>query len=114
MRNSIIYSLVLLLFSCGNEVDVPSEILPDTTMQKILVEFALIDAARNLSLGGVALPKFKSELFYEATLKQMKISRDTFNNSLQFYAQHPDLLQKIYENAQIELTKRQALLIKNK
>ena len=89
---------------------VPSEILPDTTMEKILVEFAIIDAARNLSLSGMNLPKFKSELFYEATLKQMKIGRDTFNNSLQFYGQHPELLQKIYENAQIQLTKRQAVL----
>ena len=91
-------------------MEVPSEILPDTTMQNIFVEFAIIDAARNISLGNINLPKFKSELFYEATLKQMKISRDTFNNSLQFYGQHPELLQKIYENAQIELTKRQAIL----
>lgn len=89
---------------------VPPEVLPDSSMQKILVEFAIIDAARNISLGSINLPKFKSELFYEATLKQMNISRDTFNNSLQFYGQHPELLQKIYENAQIELTKRQAVL----
>jgi hypothetical protein len=94
-------------------VEIPAEVLPDTTMEKILVEFAIIDAARNLSLSSINLPKFKSELFYEATLKEMKISRDSFNNSLQFYGQHPELLQKIYENAQIELTKRQAALIKN-
>lgn len=94
-------------------MEIPAEVLPDTTMEKILVEFAIIDAARNLSLSSINLPKFKSELFYEATLKEMKISRDSFNNSLQFYGQHPELLQKIYENAQIELTKRQAALIKN-
>jgi hypothetical protein len=101
-----------LLFACGNKVDIPSGILPDSTMEKILVEFVIIDAARNISLNGVNIPKFRSELFYEATLKKMKIKRETFNNSLQFYGQHPELLQKIYENAQIELTKRQAALNK--
>jgi len=110
LRKKLIYISLLLFFGCGNKIEIPPEILPDSTMEKILVEFAIIDAARNLSLSGMNLPKFKSELFYEATLKQMKIGRDTFNNSLQFYGQHPELLQKIYENAQIELTKRQAVL----
>lgn len=93
-------------------MEIPTDILPDSTMEKILVEFAIIDAARNLSLSGINLPNFKSELFYESTLKQMNIKRETFNNSLQFYGQHPELLQKIYENAQIELTKKQAALNK--
>jgi hypothetical protein len=85
-------------------------VLPDSTMKKILVEFAIIDAARNISVSSINLPKFKSELFYEATLKSMNVTRDELNKSLEFYAQHPQVLQKIYEEAQIELTKRQVEL----
>ena len=96
-----------LTFSCAKKEKKPNGILADSTMRNLIIEFTLAEAGAELSLNKQEIPDFKSELFYESTLKKSSISRDSFIKSLNYYSENPDQLNKIYEDAITELSKRQ-------
>jgi hypothetical protein len=106
----ITWPLFLLLFvlSCSSKNGVPDGILADSTMRNILVDISVVDAAHNLSLSSQTYPRFKPELFYEEIMKKHHTSRDEFVESLGFYAQETKRIQKIYEEAMVEVSKKQA------
>lgn len=97
----------MALWSCNSDSKVPSGILPDSTMRSILIDISIVDAAYNVSATSPQSPKFKAELFYEQVMKEHHTSREEFNRSMAYYAQHTKQLQKIYEDALIDLSKRQ-------
>ncbi len=108
MRNVLFASVLYLLSACQSDNVVPEGILPDSTMKSVLVELSIVDAAYNVSMTNMNAPKFKSELFYEQVMKQHGTTRAQFIRSMDFYAQHTKRLQKIYEDALVDLANRQA------
>jgi len=109
MKSNFLALLVFFLLSCSSKNEVPDGILPDSTMRNILIDISLVDAAYNLSLSSPIYPKFRSELFYDQIMKQHHTTRNVFVESLGFYAQETKRIQKIYEEAMVEISKRQAL-----
>ncbi len=107
MKRVLPFFLLILLLSCNSNQDVPEGILADSTMKSIIVDLSIVDASFNMSLSSFTAPKFKSELFYEEVMKQHKTSREEFNRSMKFYAQNTKRLQKIYEDALIDLSHKQ-------
>jgi hypothetical protein len=103
----IIFGFLLAFSSCENAETVPDEILPDSVMTDILVEISIVDAAYNFSLGKPDAARFKQELFYEQIMKDFKTDRKQFLTSLDYYAINTKRLQKIYEDALTDLSKRQ-------
>jgi hypothetical protein len=108
MKVNLLMLLVFLITSCSSQKEVPEGILPDTTMRDILVEISLVDAAHNLSLSSPLYPKFKPELFYDEIMKKHHTTRNVFVESLGFYSQETQRIQKIYEEAMVEVSKQQA------
>jgi hypothetical protein len=100
--------LVLFVLSCSSKNAVPDGILPDSTMRNILLDISVVDAAHNLSLSSQTYPRFKPELFYEEIMKKHHTTRDEFVESLGFYSQETKRIQKIYEQAMVEVSKQQA------
>jgi len=106
--NKLIGLIVCIaLFSCNSSEKVSEGILPDSTMKSILIDISIVDASYNVSANSTQAPKFKAELFYEQVMKNHHTTRAEFNRSMAYYSQNTKKLQKIYEDALIELTKRQ-------
>lgn len=106
--NKVLSILVFItIVSCNRDSKVPSGILPESTMKSILIDINIVDASYNVSATSPQAPKFKAELFYEQVMKDHHTTREEFNKSMAYYAQNTKKLQKIYEDALIELSKRQ-------
>lgn len=99
--------------SCGHGESAPeANILPDTLMADVLVEFAIADAAYTYSMSRPDYPRFKAEMFYDAILNERNSSREQFLKSLEYYSIHTKQLQVIYEMALNDLSRRQAEAVK--
>ena len=107
MKNLVWSVVCVFLMACVNNEEVPDGILPDSTMKSILIEVSIVDASYNVSMSSPNAPKFKPELFYEQVLIQHHTNRAEFNRSMAFYARNSGRLQKIYEAALVDLSKRQ-------
>lgn len=109
MKNIIIgiCSIILAFSSCEQADSAPNDILADSVMTDILVEISIVDAAYNYSLSKPDALRFKQELFYEQIMKDFKTNRNQFLESLNYYSINTKRLQKIYEDALVELNKRQ-------
>ena len=106
--NKLIGLIVCIaLLSCNSHEKVSEGILPDSTMKSILIDISIVDASYNVSSTSPQAPKFKTELFYEQVMKDHHTTRAEFNRSMAYYSQNTKKLQKIYEDALIDLTKRQ-------
>ena len=108
MKKRFAIALITVLFACNSAEELPQDILPDSTMKSIVVELSIVDAAYNIALSSPNAPKFKPELFYEQVMLQHKTTRQQFNRSLSYYAIHTSRFQKVYEEALIDLSRRQA------
>ncbi|MEX1188346.1 MAG: DUF4296 domain-containing protein [Bacteroidia bacterium] len=102
--------LSLLLFGCSSNQSVPEGVIPDTTMSQLIVEFTLIDAAYNVSVSTPSSIKFRPEMFYESVLEEKGYTRESFNRSISWYTTNSKRLLRIYDEALIDLSKRQAEL----
>ena len=110
MKKSILsIGLTLVLFSCGRKSEeLPEGILNDSLMTELIIDFSVVDAAYAVSLTNPMSPRFRKELFYEQVVKKHGTTREQFVQSLEYYAQNTKQLQRIYEEALKELSKRQA------
>ncbi|MBX7202631.1 MAG: DUF4296 domain-containing protein [Bacteroidia bacterium] len=100
--------LVLFITACRPaQPEVPEDVLPDTVMRDLLIEFSLAEAAANINQAEQRYETFKPELFYESALKNRSIDRESLIRSLEFYQEHPKMLEKIYDQAISELSQRQ-------
>jgi hypothetical protein len=100
--------LIIMAFSSCEQADsLPNNILSDSVMTDILVEISIVDAAYNYSLSKPDAVRFKQEFFYEKIMKNHNTNRNQFIESLNYYSINTKRLQKIYEDALVELSKRQ-------
>ena len=104
--------LACLLYACSNpEVEIPENILSETVFENILKEI-------HLSEGAFELNKTKNMENAKATLannytsiySEYKISAIDFKNTLNYYAQHAEKLEKIYSNVLEELNEERSTL----
>ena len=104
--------LACLLYACSNpEVEIPENILSETVFENILKEI-------HLSEGAFELNKTKNMQNAKATLannytsiySKYKISAIDFENTLNYYAQHPEKLEYIYSNVLEKLTEERSTL----
>lgn len=98
---------VALFSSCEESQSTPEGILPDSVMTDILVEISIVDAAYNYSISKPDAARFKQEFFYEQIMKDFKTNRKQFLESLNYYSINTKRLQKIYEDALADVSKRQ-------
>jgi hypothetical protein len=110
MRKIVQFLFLVFVFeSCSTQSDaLPEGILSDSLMTELIIDFSIVDAGYSVSLTSASLPRFRKELFYEEMVKKHGTSREQFVKSLAYYAQHTKRLQRIYEDALKELSRRQA------
>ena len=109
-----IYFLILacLLYACSNtEEKIPENILSETVLEDILKQIHLSEGAFELNKPK-NMENAKSTLAnnYTSIYSEYKISAIDFKNTLNYYSQHPEKLEKIYSNVLEELTEERSTL----
>lgn len=91
---------LLLLYSCSNEPSVPKGVLTPKKMEAVLYDAVLADEW--VGFAGLQDSTFrlfsKSTALYDSILHIHDVTKETFQKSLQFYQQHPDILKDILES----------------
>lgn len=91
MKKVVFFLCVLAFVSC--KVDKPRDVLDEDEMEQILYDFHLARAMGIESDSAVVMTR----AYVLACLKKHDISEQQFDNSMLWYCQHMDDLQKIYQ-----------------
>ena len=110
-----IFLLLILagFFACRQptkEQATPEDILPKEKMGNILIDIHLAE----LSIQVVSSPEdsLKKAIshYYDTIFKIHHITDEDFFKSFNYYLQHPDLMDEIYQEMIIEMSKRESVL----
>ena len=101
--------IILALASCYHTAPDPSFnknlIIPADSMVTLLTELHLADGVINtVKMKDKSLKHLSTEYFSQI-LENHKIGRDTFEESMRYYAYHTEELNKIYEKVIVNLSK---------
>jgi hypothetical protein len=105
--------IIIALGSCYHTAKDPSFnkdlVIPADSMVTLLTDLHLADGViTTIKLKDKSLGHISTE-YFSATLQKHKIGRDTFEESLRYYAYHTEELNKIYEKVIINLSKIESL-----
>ena len=108
----IILLLSILLLACTTpKIEIPTEILSETEFTNMLKEIHLEEAAYELNKSkGVINAKNSLVTSYQSIYKKYDVDDSTFSKSLEYYAKHPEILEKIYSAVLEQLTGERSTL----
>ena len=104
--------LFCLLLACSEQKEnIPQDILSENEFVVILKDIHLAEAKFELQKNN-GIGKAKNELTnsYTSIYQKHNISEEKFKESLNFYAQNPEMLEKIYTDILEQLTKDRSAL----
>jgi hypothetical protein len=101
----ICITLLFLVIGCKEKEEVvfPENILSEESFSALLVDFALAESAATLNIKNVPVNKLDSAYGFDP-LKENKIRRSQYDSTLTYYADHPALYSKVYENVMKRLS----------
>ena len=104
--------MCLILLSCGNQQkETPQDILSENSFINLLKDIHSAEAKFELHKTK-GMDNAKNELAhnYNAIYETYEITVDDFDKTLDYYAQHPEQLEKIYTRVLEQLTKDRTIL----
>ena len=102
------FSSVLLLQSCSRkEESVHREIISPDSMVVIMVDVHLAEAAANMNRIN-DVQRFSAGELYPLIFKTHHTDSATFRKSFDYYLEHPEKFDRIYEQVIVELSKRES------
>ena len=111
MKNYL-FILICLLFACNTpEEKIPENILSETKFKLLLKVIHLVEATFELHKTK-GMGKAKNELAnsYQNIYSEYAISEEDFKTTLEYYSNHPEKLEKIYDKVLEELIKERTTL----
>ena len=99
----------MLLNAC--KPGIPKEIIQPAKMEKVLFDIHVVDGYLS-SLPTQDTAKRVASSLYKGVYKKFEIDSSLYNQSLDYYYKHPDLMKKMYDNLSIELTKTKDQIVK--
>jgi hypothetical protein len=104
--------LCLIFLSCGNpKTEIPQDILSKNSFIGLLKDIHLAEAKFELhKTKGMENAKNELAHNYKTIYEIHEISPDDFDKTLDYYAQHPEQLEKIYTRVLEQLTKDRTIL----
>ena len=110
-KEHIYFLLMCLVLSCSEKPTLmPEGVLPEKKMISVLTDIQLIEGAISKKLIDRSINNKESTRYYAKTFEKHDITRQQFDESLNFYTENPKDLQKIYEKVLVELSKIKAEL----
>lgn len=107
--------LLLLMVSCADKQENPAasgamppdSLISPARMVQILTDVHMIEAALLLERNEGLEPEDKPAFFYDGLFKKYNISRSRYDANMQYYADHPDEMTKIYDKVIQQIETRQ-------
>jgi hypothetical protein len=98
----------LFFVSCSKkEEKIPAQIIPKDKMVHVMVDIHLAEAHSQFNIP-FDDPKKAKQGYYKFIFNKYKITSSQLMASWSFYAAHPEIFEKIYEEVITELSKKQA------
>lgn len=108
MRGQILFaSIVLFLASCQSNTEIPEDVLPEETMKTILVEVNLVEGALKANFILADSAKMVAPTLYEEIYKRHNTDAASFQKSMIWYFEHPEILEEIQKEVTAELLLKQ-------
>ena len=106
MKN-IYFILVIILLSCSGEQDVNENIIHKDQFTNILERIHLIESEFQLNrINNTDIHQNKLADDYQEIFSEYNVSKTEFENTLQYYSERPELLEKIYEEILLTLKEK--------
>ena len=100
--------LYLVLPSCSApKVTIPSDVLSEAKMVSIMSDIQIAESVITFNFTNKDTSKMQADAFYDFIYKNHKTTKEQFNKSFDFYLSQPEILNKIYDEVLVELSKRQ-------
>ena len=108
----ISFILCVTFLSCGSpQKNIPNEILSENILIDLLKDIHLAEAKFELhKTKGMENTKNELAHNYSSIYKKYEITVDDFDKTLDYYAQNPEKLEKIYTRVLEQLTKDRTIL----
>ena len=110
MKKILVFILSVLLWSCGSQENksttIPDNILSKEKMAQVITDIHLAEAQANLTVKPDTSLKEKPS--FQKIFEKDSVTKQQYEESLSFYIDHPELLEKVYQEALNELSKMQA------
>ncbi len=94
-RFFIITIICITFYAC--KPGVPSSVIQPDKMEKVLFDIHTVDGYLG-TLPTMDTAKIVASSYYKGVYKKFDIDSATYTESLKYYYNHPDVLNKIYEN----------------
>lgn len=110
-KNTFSLIILLLLFSCSSQepTSIPANILSKEKMAKLLTDVHILEASMNLNLSNeIRSVNENREETMLAVLKKDEVTREQYDESFQFYSEHPELFGEVYKLVLSNLSELQA------
>jgi len=112
-RILIVILLLSIGISCGKREKKPKDIWDSNHFAAVLTEVQLAEAAVRLGYNSKdsIIP---NDSIYEAAFKKMNTNRADFDSNYNYYLDHPEEMEKVYEQVITNLSERSAAINKRK
>lgn len=108
MRGQILFaSIVLFLASCQSNPEIPDDVLPREIMTKILVDVNLVEGALKANFILADSAKEVAPTLYEEIYERYDTDAASFQKSIIWYFEHPEILEEIQKDVVAELLLRE-------
>ncbi len=99
--------LIAVAFSCGRREELPPYVVDREKMIEVMADMQLVEAA--LSAKQSAVPDIWkiAPLYYDSLFAKHQVSRAVIDSSIAYYMRRPEMMQKIYADLIIALSKLQ-------
>ena len=106
MKN-IYFLFLLILFSCSEQQNIDKNIISKEQFTNILEKIHLVESEFQLNkINNTERYENKLSSDYHQIFSEYKVSKTDFENTLQYYSERPDLLEKMYEEMLINLEEK--------
>ncbi len=105
---TFIFILLIALVACKNEDaenSIPPNVIPKEKMQKILVDMQLVEGALIYERSQGRISDSLRDYYFNSVFKKYKISNKQYDKSLNFYKDHLEVFDEMYEQVIKDLEK---------
>ena len=111
MRKIVVLFIFFGLWSCSNN-EVPEDILNRDKFIEILVDVHVTDAMlTNQQLYDRKYAKDSTKSYYNWIYIKHKVNKEDFDKTMEFYTNHPELFNKLYDDVLNNLHKKETEIV---
>jgi len=105
----ILFTLLCFIGCKDNTVVIPANVLTQQELVPILADIQIAQASQIIFEYSDTI-RYSLKQYQMEILKKKNISEEKFQESMEFYSEHPELLKEIYDEVVNELSRREGEL----